>query len=73
MFAFDFVPVLQKQGGEQTKVEGVFAIASVVVHLWAEFPQFGDFFLAHCHAMCPVLVPMYFNKTEGMSDEEFLR
>lgn len=41
--------------------------------LWVERPDFGDLLLAHLYLKCPVVVPYYFPKEAGQSDEEFLK
>ena len=49
----------------------MFVSAAVAVLVWNDFPEFGDLFLAHCYHNCPLLVPLYFIKTEGTSDIEY--
>ena len=39
----------------------------------SEFPDFGDLFLAHLYERCPFLIPCYFAKKEGMSEEDYYK
>ena len=64
---------LAEQGGTQHKAKLAFPFAGVVVHLWTEFPLFGDLFLAHCHLLCPILVPIYFRRPKDLSKSKFMK
>ena len=44
------------------KPEYAFAMAQVVVALWAEFPDFGQLFTACLYETCPYLVPHHFGQ-----------
>ncbi|XP_058128443.1 mRNA export factor Gle1 [Anopheles ziemanni] len=50
-----------------------FPIATVIVGLWQQFPDFGRFFLAYLHRECPYLVPYYLPQHEGQSQEDYLK
>jgi nucleoporin GLE1 len=67
--------MLQKQGEHtvSSKPEAAFAIAAVIVSLWAEFPEFGRLLLAHFHRECPYLVPAFMPQTEGQTDQDYYK
>jgi nucleoporin GLE1 len=50
-----------------------FPLAAAVVYFWSTSPEFGDLFLAHCYNTCPILVPIYFNKTNDMTEFDYLK
>ena len=56
-----------------SRSDTAFPFAGLIVSLWSEYPEFGSLFLAHCHASCPVLVPMYFHKQSGMKEVDYLK
>ena len=56
-----------------SRSEAAFPVAGVAVSLWVSFPELGELILAHFHSICPVLVPFYMPKKDGLSDSEHLR
>jgi len=66
---------LVKQGEEVVRAQpkDAFTIASVIVALWSEFPDFGNLFLATMFETCPFLIPCYFARKPDMSDEVFYK
>lgn len=65
--------VSQGQDTVSVKPDAAFPIALIVLALWADFPQFGDLLMAVFHRVCPYLIPIYWIKEEGMSDEDYYR
>ncbi|XP_065350865.1 mRNA export factor GLE1 isoform X1 [Cloeon dipterum] len=60
--------------GEQivsSKPESAFAIASVALTLWSEFPVFGDMLMAYFYTKCPFLVPYYPPRASNTSDKSY--
>ncbi|KAL8619084.1 hypothetical protein ACOMHN_019356 [Nucella lapillus] len=51
--------------------ESAFAIASVAVGLWTEFPDVGELILAHLQALCPYVLPLYPPRLPNQSTEEY--
>ncbi|XP_054289349.1 mRNA export factor Gle1 isoform X2 [Macrosteles quadrilineatus] len=66
---------LVKQGEHtvSSKPEAAFAIAAVIVSLWAQFPELGRLLLAHFHRECPYLIPAFLPQTEGQSDQDYYK
>ncbi|KFB45098.1 hypothetical protein ZHAS_00013017 [Anopheles sinensis] len=56
-----------------SNASAAFPIATVIVGLWQQFPDFGRFFLAYLHRECPYLVPYYLPQHEGQSQEDYLK
>lgn len=54
-----------------SKRETAFAIASVTVAMWTQFPELGKLIQANFHKRCPYLVPMFLPQKEGMSEKDF--
>ena len=50
-----------------------FAIASVVVALWNDNPDFGELLLANFRVTCPFIVPAFFPQREGQSNEDYYK
>ncbi|XP_005107179.1 nucleoporin GLE1 [Aplysia californica] len=67
--------MLVRKGEEQvtSKHESAFAIGAVAVALWAEFPLVGELFMAHLHAVCPYVLPLYAVRQGGQSSADFHR
>lgn len=53
--------------------DAAYPIASVIIALWARFPDLGKLILAHLQQDCPYLVPMMMPQCRGQSDEEFYK
>jgi nucleoporin GLE1 len=59
--------------GEHTvsdKSDKAFAIISIIVALYTEFPDFGKLVLGHFLKCCPYIVPMYVPEEECESSED---
>lgn len=56
-----------------SKPDAAFAIASVALALWGDFPDFGNLLVAAFYEACPYLIPIYWDKEEGMSDVEYYK
>lgn len=72
---FISIDYFQRQG-EMTvssKPEAAFALASIIVNLWTDFPDFGDLLLAHFQRHCPYLAPVFLPQVEGQSDQDYYR
>ncbi|XP_065166836.1 mRNA export factor Gle1-like [Atheta coriaria] len=63
--------VLQGDLTISSNPDAAFAYATIIVTLWNDFPIFGKLLLAHFYKECPYLLPIYFQKQEGQSDEQF--
>lgn len=73
MFAkYLIAKMLVKKGAEQVSSshESAYAIATVVVGLWVNFPDLGDLLLANFHLACPYIVPYYIPQEDDQSTEE---
>jgi len=66
---------LVQQGPEVTtrRPENGFAYAVVIVALWAEFPDFGQLFLAHLYETCPYLVPCHYQPRPDEAEETYYK
>lgn len=53
--------------------DAAYPIASVIIALWARFPDLGKLILAHLQQDCPYLIPMMMPQCQGQSDEEFYK
>lgn len=53
--------------------DAAYPIASVIIALWARFPDLGKLILAHLQQDCPYLVPMMMPQCQGLSDENFYK
>jgi len=63
-----------KQGEqESSNIQAVFPISALTVGIWTEFEELGHYLLAHFYSVCPVLVPMYLNKTKDISEADYLK
>lgn len=64
-----------KQGEDvvSSKPDAAFAIASVALAVWGDFPEFGKLLVAAFYEACPYLIPIYWDKEEGMSDVEYYK
>ncbi|CAH1405014.1 unnamed protein product [Nezara viridula] len=64
-----------KQGEDvvSSKPDAAFAIASVALAIWGDFPDFGNLLVAAFYEACPYLIPIYWDKEEGMSDVEYYK
>uniref|UniRef100_A0A1B0C073 Vacuolar protein-sorting-associated protein 25 n=1 Tax=Glossina palpalis gambiensis TaxID=67801 RepID=A0A1B0C073_9MUSC len=50
-----------------------FPIASVIVSLWKQIPEFGQLFLAYIYKESPFLVPCFVPQKKGQSWEEYAK
>uniref|UniRef100_A0A1A9VVK9 mRNA export factor GLE1 n=1 Tax=Glossina austeni TaxID=7395 RepID=A0A1A9VVK9_GLOAU len=50
-----------------------FPIASVIVSLWKQIPEFGQLFLAYIYKESPFLVPLFVPQKKGQSWEEYAK
>ncbi|XP_014246534.1 nucleoporin GLE1 [Cimex lectularius] len=64
-----------KQGEHvvSSKPESSFAIASVTIAIWLEFPEFGKLLLAQFYKVCPYLIPKYWDKMPDQTEEEYFK
>ncbi len=64
-----------KQGEDQiaSSAQAAFPLAALAVGMWTEFKEIGHHLLAHFYSVCPVLVPMYVNRTKDMSEAEYMK
>lgn len=51
--------------------QAAFPVASVIVSLWKNIPEFGQLFLAYVFKECPFLVPYFIPQKKGQSIEEY--
>ncbi|XP_013100273.1 mRNA export factor Gle1 [Stomoxys calcitrans] len=51
--------------------QAAFPVASVIVSLWKQIPEFGQLFLAYCFKECPFLVPYFIPQKKDQSPEEY--
>ncbi|XP_075166749.1 gle1 RNA export mediator isoform X2 [Haematobia irritans] len=51
--------------------QAAFPVASVLVSLWKQIPDFGQLFLAYCFKECPFLVPYFIPQKKDQSPEEY--
>ncbi|XP_076646224.1 gle1 RNA export mediator [Halictus rubicundus] len=56
-----------------SKSKMAFPIAAVIVAIWNDHPDFGDFLLSHFHNACPYIVPVFLPKMEGQSNEDYYK
>ncbi|XP_076281180.1 gle1 RNA export mediator [Lasioglossum baleicum] len=56
-----------------SKSKMAFPIAAVIVAIWNDHPDFGDFLLSHFHDACPYIVPVFLPKMEGQSNEDYYK
>lgn len=65
----------QKQGEDQvsSNMEAAFPLAAVAIGLWSKFPEIGEHILGHIHSSCPILVPLYVQKTSGMTEVDYMK
>lgn len=47
-------------------------LAPVIVILWANYPKFGEIFLAHLYLTCPYAIPYYPVRQKEQSDLEYM-
>uniref|UniRef100_T1ITX7 mRNA export factor GLE1 n=1 Tax=Strigamia maritima TaxID=126957 RepID=T1ITX7_STRMM len=59
-----------RSGNEQIS-SNLFAVATVIIGVWAEIPDFGDLFLGHLHKRCPYTVPYYVAREENQTQEDY--
>lgn len=50
-----------------------FPIAAVVVALWQQFPDVGQFFLAYLYKDCPFFVPYFLPQIQGQNNEDYMK
>ena len=65
----------QKQGEDQvsSNKEAAFPLAAVAIGMWSKYPELGEHILAHFHSSCPILVPLYVQKSSDMTDVDYMR
>lgn len=51
--------------------QAAFPVASVIVSLWKQIPEFGQLFLAYCFKECPFLVPYFIPQRKDQTPEEY--
>lgn len=56
-----------------SKPEAAYALASVLVNLWVDFPDFGQLVRAHFFEKCPYLVPAFLPKCDNQTNEEYYK
>lgn len=51
--------------------QAAFPVASVIVSLWKQIPEFGQLFLAYCFKECPFLVPYFIPQRKDQTPDEY--
>lgn len=54
-----------------SKPEDAFVLASIIIAIWIEFPDFGSVFLAHLMKKCPYIIPAYWPQYKGLSEKDY--
>ncbi len=70
-----FAAKMVRQGEDQiaSTTQAAFPVAALAVGMWTEFNEIGHHLLAHFYSVCPILVPMYVNRTKDMSEAEYMK
>lgn len=65
----------QSQGDSliSSNAQAAFPIASIIVSIWKNIPEFGLLFLAYTFKESPYLVPYYLPQQKGQSNEDYLK
>lgn len=53
------------------KPEDAFCLASIIVALWNEFPDFGSVVMGYIMKKCPYTIPAYWPQYKGQSDKDY--